>query len=366
MVIDGLQPEDIIGNRFAGEGYAFFRLPDAGTYTYIAQRGMPEELDAFARLGNKEGVVIAPFVQTATTPLILISPDVSLEGKVPDVSLSLPAAVSDDAAAQKVFYDQGFDECLRRLQTGELRKVVYSRRLTVALSSAVANPVDLFFKACRLQPHCYVSLWWTRRTGCWLVATPETLLSADEAKDGLWHTMALAATMPWRGSLLPAENWSRKNQEEQAYVVNYIKRQLDGLVGDGVQTDGRRAVRAGNVMHLRTDFSFRLKRGVRLGALLGRLHPTPAVCGEPLLLAKSAIRAAEATPRRYYAGFSGPLGVNGHTGLYVSLRCMELAGQRAMLYAGGGLLAESRLDDEWDETCRKLQPMLQLFQETPM
>ena len=33
----------------------------------------------------------------------------------------------------------------------------------------------------------------------------------------------------------------------------------------------------------------------------------------------------------------------------------------ARLYAGGGILKESREEDEWQETCRKMQPMLRLF-----
>lgn len=364
MGIDGLTIDDIESHGFGGGGFVCFRLPDAETYTFVACREVPEELDAFSRLDGKTGVVIAPFMLTASTPLILICPDVVEKCSVTDEDSdeSLPELVGDDAALQRAIYESGFATCLHRLQAGDLRKVVLSRRLTVGTSKAVRHPIRLFLKACRLQPHCYVSLWWTRRTGMWLVATPETLLSANEAMSGLWNTMALAGTMPWRGNLLPPDKWSTKNQEEQTCVVNYIRRRLDGLVMADISVADCRAVRAGNVMHLCTDFSFRLKTGVNMGALLGRLHPTPAVCGDPLLAARSVIRAAETTPRRYYAGFSGPLGIDGHTGLYVSLRCMEISDCLATLYAGGGLLAASNLEDEWEETCRKLQPMLGCFE----
>ncbi len=361
MAIDGLTPESVSGNCFAGGGYAFFRFPHSTAFTYVAQRDVPQELETFSRLGQDSGVVVAPFSQTARTPLLLIRPDVLIERELPGEVENTALQATDDAPSCRDAYSGGFKECLSRLQTSDLRKVVYSRRLTLSYTERGANPVSLFYNACRLQPHCYVSLWWTAHSGCWLVATPEVLLAADESVTDLWHTMALAGTMPYAGHLPPQEAWSAKNREEQAYVSAYIKRQLAGLVSEEVHESPCYTVRAGNVIHLRTDFSFRLKGGVALGALLGRLHPTPAVCGDPLLSARSAIRAAESTPRRYYAGFSGPMGIAGHTALYVSLRCMELFPEKAVLYAGGGLLSVSSEDDEWDETCRKLQPMLQLF-----
>ena len=96
-------------------------------------------------------------------------------------------------------------------------------------------------------------------------------------------------------------------------------------------------------------------------ALLLRLHPTPAVCGLPRAAAQRAILTDEASPRRYYAGFSGPLGIEGETRLYVSLRCMEFTPSLATLYAGGGIMPESVEQEEWEETQRKLQTMLRLL-----
>ena len=69
------------------------------------------------------------------------------------------------------------------------------------------------------------------------------------------------------------------------------------------------------------------------------------------------ILEAESTPRRYYSGFCGPLGLHGETALYVSLRCMSFTRSSATLYAGGGILPESRLEEEWEETRRKLLTM---------
>lgn len=51
------------------------------------------------------------------------------------------------------------------------------------------------------------------------------------------------------------------------------------------------------------------------------------------------------------------MAIGGATHLFVALRCMEVSGRRVSLYAGGGLLSESREDDEWKETEEKLRTM---------
>lgn len=132
---------------------------------------------------------------------------------------------------------------------------------------------------------------------------------------------------------------------------------MQGLATD-VQLSATYSRRAGNIQHLCTDFSFTLPDPDDVCKLLLRLHPTPAVCGVPRETALAAIAADEDSSRRYYAGFSGPLGLQGETRLYVSLRCMAFDQTEATLYAGGGIMPGSKLADEWEETCRKMQTMM--------
>ena len=69
----------------------------------------------------------------------------------------------------------------------------------------------------------------------------------------------------------------------------------------------------------------------------------------------------EPTSRFYYAGFSGPYLLEEQTMLYVSLRCMQLNANMATLYAGGGIMPESKENEEWEETVRKMATMRQLI-----
>ena len=53
----------------------------------------------------------------------------------------------------------------------------------------------------------------------------------------------------------------------------------------------------------------------------------------------------------------GMLDPAAETHLYVSLRCMNIEGNRYHLYAGGGLLKDSQEEQEWQETEAKLETM---------
>ena len=145
-------------------------------------------------------------------------------------------------------------------------------------------------------------------------------------------------------------------------VSNYISQRLRLFATDISQGEAR-TFGVGNICHLRTDFSFALPDPSPDGVLraLHALHPTPAVCGHPTDLARRLILSLETTPRRYYSGFSGYASDHASAAFYVSLRCMNLRAEEAVLYAGGGLMADSAEEDEWSETERKMQPMLRLF-----
>ena len=61
--------------------------------------------------------------------------------------------------------------------------------------------------------------------------------------------------------------------------------------------------------------------------------------------------------RKYYSEFIGLLDPDGETDIDVNIRCMNINKKQCTLYAGGGLLPSSGLEDEWVETEKKLRTM---------
>ena len=219
---------------------------------------------------------------------------------------------------------------------------------------------DLFKKACKMYPRLFIALISTAQSGTWLMATPEVLLSGNGCE---FKTMALAGTQQAPPSDIIADKpvegveWSQKDREEQQYVSDYIEDVLSEFT-DHCHKKGPYTTMAAQLYHLRTDFTFRLDDTDLLGEVLDALFPTPAICGIPKEETRQYILANESIDRKYYSGFVGPLMPNGDTHLYVSLRCMNIhPGGKFDLYAGGGLLEESIMKKEWDETEAKMQTM---------
>ena len=64
-------------------------------------------------------------------------------------------------------------------------------------------------------------------------------------------------------------------------------------------------MRAGNVMHIKTDIQGKLKAGAGLKEMIEILHPTPAVCGFPKEPARQFLLKNEGYDRECYSGFLG-------------------------------------------------------------
>ena len=101
-----------------------------------------------------------------------------------------------------------------------------------------------------------------------------------------------------------------------------------------------------------------MPEGRGLLALGERLHPTPAVGGDPRDVALALIDEHEGFDRGWYAGPIGWLGADGDGELCVALRCGIVDRTRATLFAGCGIVADSDPDPEWEESRIKLQAVI--------
>jgi isochorismate synthase len=114
-----------------------------------------------------------------------------------------------------------------------------------------------------------------------------------------------------------------------------------------------------NVWHLSTRFRGTLRDPApHVLELVAALHPTPAVCGTPRSVARAAIDEMEPFDRGSYAGPVGWIDAAGDGEWAIALRCAELAGDHATLFAGAGIVAGSDPAAEVDETERKFRAFL--------
>ena len=350
-------------------GIAIFRQPYSDEVTLVVQEeGTPVELLSCADLNNRSGFVIAPFEVKPDQPILLIRPDrkeqLSLSA-LSDLSPEIPVTNGIGmTGASRMHYAIDFANEHSQLELDTFKKIVLARCVDEQPQDD-RKPLDFFLQACALYPRLFIALVWTAKSGCWLTATPEILLKGEGTA---WQTVALAGTMKLEGEQLRYDaplkdvpiTWTTKNLKEQRLVATYIAECLEQYASD-FSEEGPSTVRAANLVHLRSDFSFTLPDNAHVGDLLQSLHPTPAVCGLPKKSAFDFIVRHEHTPRRYYSGFMGMLDPQAQTSLYVSLRCMNIEQGVCHLFAGGGLLKDSVEEQEWQETEAKLDTMRRIL-----
>lgn len=152
---------------------------------------------------------------------------------------------------------------------------------------------------------------------------------------------------------------SDKDRREHAMVVEYILDQLSPWCRQLGCPDGTRLTSTRSMWHLQTRICGELRDdGVPVPVLAAALHPTPAVCGLPCQRAADLIRKLEPVARDFYAGAVGWCDARGDGAWYVAIRCADICGREALLYAGAGIVEGSDPMAEAAETGSKFAAML--------
>lgn len=347
--------------------FAAYRFPNQAEKVLVVQKkSEPEVVNDLSDVTKLKGFLVAPFFQSEMNKMFLINPDFYFKGEVPGeqfeqleaikypedkIELALPYVVSKEEYLKQI------DSITDSIKKNKVQKVVLSR-VKVESYDSCCQMQDIFLKLCDTFPNAFVYIF-KAKGHLWMGATPEPFAFL---KNDVFRTSSVAGTKENTEQFELFENWGNKEKLEQQYVSDYIDNVLHKNHWENIQHHGPYVKRAGNVLHLRTDFiSNAGSMNGNVGNLLKNLHPTPAVCGFPKSKALEIIRSVEKHEREYYSGFLGPVGLENPVSLFVNLRCMQIAGPNMILYAGGGLTIDSHPEDEWYETEIKTGTLLSVI-----
>lgn len=265
----------------------------------------------------------------------------------------------DSLEDEKARFISYVEDAIAAIAKGEMEKVVPSRRKWIPLPEEF-DVLRAFQTLSTSYPRAFVSLVSIPGVGTWMGASPEILVSIENAK--YFKTVALAGTQRAQEDKDPKEaSWTQKEIEEQALVARYIINCFKKIRLREFEEIGPKTIQAGNMWHLKTEFKVDMESTnfPQLGTVMMKLlHPTSAICGMPLDIAKSFIKAHEAHDRSFFSGFLGPVNIEDKTQLYVNLRCMEILEDAAILFAGAGVTIDSKPEKEWEETEMKCQTLI--------
>ncbi len=301
---------------------------------------------------------VGPVSPGGTTPP---KPPPILGGNLSPQTPSAPASPGElswrDGSLPGPAWERAVADAVAAIRTGGLRKVVLARDVF----ATAAEPIDARVVLRRLAgryPGCF-----TFACDGLVGATPELLVRRDGRQVS---ALVLGGTAPRGGD--PAQDGvlgaellaSAKNTEEHAYAVASIR---DGLrpLCDTLEVEARPSlVRLPNLQHLGTHIRGTLTDNgtpKSVLALAAAVHPPGAGCGAPTAAAVVLIRELEHMDRERYAGPVGWVDAEGNGEWGIALRCAQLSGRTARLFAGCGIVAGSDPAAELAETLVKLQPM---------
>ncbi|WP_249977881.1 isochorismate synthase [Vreelandella olivaria] len=150
-----------------------------------------------------------------------------------------------------------------------------------------------------------------------------------------------------------------KNTLENQCVYQHILTQLEPLAHHAHLGEAH-IVKLRSVQHIRRLIHAELQDGVTDQQLLETLPPTPAVGGVPRAAAMDFIRQHERHQRGWYAGVVGRIS-QASSDLAVAIRCAHITPGVMCLYAGAGIVAGSRPDEEWHELDAKIADIMSLL-----
>jgi para-aminobenzoate synthetase/4-amino-4-deoxychorismate lyase len=153
---------------------------------------------------------------------------------------------------------------------------------------------------------------------------------------------------------------SAKDRAENVMIVDLVRNDLGRVCTPGTvrAPEIARVEAHPGVWHLVSDVVGTLAPGCDDGDLLRACFPPGSVTGAPKVAAMEHIAVTEATEREAYTGAIGYVSPVAGLELSVTIRTFERSGDRIWLGVGGGVVADSTPEGEWDECLVKSEPLL--------
>jgi len=245
-------------------------------------------------------------------------------------------------------FNQAFVDVQKKFASGELQKAVLYVMATGRGKIAVPNVLESMMQFGLNRP-VFLYGYWDQDEGM-LGVSPEILMNIQEGK---LSTMACAGTCRNDQDLSEFLN-NPKERNEHQLVIDGIQESLSPF--GTVQLGDLRAVSFSHLSHLITPIEVNLEGDYQLDPLVQALHPTPALGAYPKKQGTGWLRKYDKMiPRCRYGA---PVGVIRDGGkqvqMYVGIRNIQWKGDEVRIGVGCGIVAESNMDQEWEEIQAKL------------
>lgn len=153
---------------------------------------------------------------------------------------------------------------------------------------------------------------------------------------------------------------SEKEKAELDMIIDLERNDLARICEAGSRrvVQGREIEQWASVYHAAATVSGRVKDGLGFCGCLKGIFPGGSITGAPKIASMEIINELEPTARGVYTGSIGFLSVDGSVCLNIAIRTIIIAGGKAYVQAGGGIVADSESLAEYEETLTKARALL--------
>lgn len=259
-------------------------------------------------------------------------------------------------------YHRAVERAKRYIVAGDIYQVNLSQRFEAPIRQ---KPSELYLRLRQLNPAPFAAYLNFPEVQV-LSASPERFLLFDPTSRSV-QTRPIKGTRPRgatpdRDRLLCQELLaSEKDHAENVMIVDVERNDL-GRVADigSVQVPHLAALESfATVFHLTSTVQARLRPDRDLVDLLLATFPSGSITGAPKIRAMEVIDELEPTARGIYTGAIGYIGFDGSLELNIAIRTILVKGETAYFQAGGGIVADSDPEAEYQETLDKASALAQ-------
>ena len=245
------------------------------------------------------------------------------------------------------------------IEAGDVMQVVLSRRMRQSFETSA---LSLYRSLRRLNPSPYLFYY---DFGEFQVvgASPEILvrLCAGEVT-----VRPIAGTRPRGKDPVEDEALARELLQDPKEIAEHLMlmdlgRNDVGRIaqtGSVEVTENMSIERYSHVMHIVSNVVGRLRPGMRALDVLRATFPAGTLSGAPKVRAMEIIDELESTRRGIYGGAVGYLGFDGNMDMAIAIRTAVIARGQLWVQSGGGIVADSVPEAEWQETVNKARAVV--------
>ena len=257
-------------------------------------------------------------------------------------------------------YGEAFEQIQHYIQAGDCYQINLAQRFSAQYQGSPWTAYLALRQAAAAPFSAYIGL----DDSAILSMSPERFLQTSNQR---------VTTSPIKGTIGRGENReaddkmaqqllnSAKDRAENLMIVDLLRNDLGKSCTPGsIQVDELFELQSfETVHHLVSTIRGQLQPGIEAIDLLARCFPGGSITGAPKVRAMEIIEELEPHRRSAYCGSIGYISCDGQMDTNIAIRTMVCEDDKIHCWAGGGIVADSHCDSEYQECMTKIEKLLE-------